>query len=135
MFTLTKSFTIAASHCITGHPKCGRMHGHNYKIEIEIGSPILNENGMLIDFSNLKTIIEKTLKKYDHKHLGVLPFGWTSNPDHVMELPFDLTTAENLARYWGTELLTDIRPLRLLRVNVFESEQSMASWIPPLEEE
>jgi 6-pyruvoyltetrahydropterin/6-carboxytetrahydropterin synthase len=106
------------------------MHGHNYQIEIEIGSEKLNEKGMLIDFADLKKILADTLGVYDHMHLGVIPDGWSSNTNHVIPLPFNLTTAENLAKHWGQEVQEKIKPLKLVKICVYESSSSKASWIP-----
>lgn len=44
--------------------KCLRIHGHSYKVEIEIWGD-LNENGMIFDFNHLSEII----KGFDHKVL------------------------------------------------------------------
>lgn len=70
--TITKEFHFSASHQLfnleAGHP-CGRMHGHNYIIKIELkGSP--NKIGFIQDYNDLKSIknwIDDTL---DHKHLN-----------------------------------------------------------------
>ena len=130
MYILSKKYDFSASHVIKGHVKCGRMHGHNYLIEIFVGYENLNDQGMVIDFGDLKKIMDSVLGKNDHMHLGAIPDGWTANPDHVIPLPFEITTAENLAKYWGELIQEKIFPLKLIRIEVHETPTSMAIWVP-----
>ena len=60
--------TIAAAHMLVRHDKCARIHGHNYKIELEVEGE-LNENDMVIDFGLFKSNVITMLKKFDHKIL------------------------------------------------------------------
>lgn len=130
MYILSKKYNFSASHIIKDHPKCGRMHGHNYMVEVFVGSETLDQQGMVIDFGDLKKILDKSFSKYDHMHLGTIPEGWTANPDHVITLPFEKTTAENLAKFWGMEIQKAVKPLKLVRIEVHETPDSMAIWIP-----
>lgn len=130
MHLLTKSYNLSASHCLKGHIKCGRMHGHNYQIDVVIGSELVNDQGMVIDFGNLKKILNEILSPYDHRHLGTIPDGWQANKEHVISLPFEHTTAENLAEYWGKKIQDKIKPLKLIELSVHETPSSKATWIP-----
>jgi 6-pyruvoyltetrahydropterin/6-carboxytetrahydropterin synthase len=59
---------ISASHQLKGDiytEKCKSLHGHNYKIHIELSCSEL-KNGMVIDFGEVKSIVDK----YDHKNLN-----------------------------------------------------------------
>jgi 6-pyruvoyltetrahydropterin/6-carboxytetrahydropterin synthase len=57
---------IDCAHFLPGHPKCGTLHGHTYRIEIIIeGEP---RNGMVLDFADLKQAAREVLQKYDHRH-------------------------------------------------------------------
>jgi 6-pyruvoyltetrahydropterin/6-carboxytetrahydropterin synthase len=52
------------AHFLPGHPKCGRLHGHTYTIEVVVeGEP---SNGMVIDFADLKSAVREILARYDH---------------------------------------------------------------------
>jgi 6-pyruvoyltetrahydropterin/6-carboxytetrahydropterin synthase len=56
MYTITKRFAFSASHIIGGlsvdHP-CGRLHGHNYGVEVSLQLPTLNAAGFVRDFHEL----------------------------------------------------------------------------------
>ncbi len=69
-YILTKHFWIACAHQVYGAGKCGRIHGHNYKITFCIEGTQLDEKQMLIDYRDVKQTIEK---KYDHHLLNDFP--------------------------------------------------------------
>ncbi|HEX4997086.1 MAG TPA: 6-carboxytetrahydropterin synthase [Terriglobia bacterium] len=56
---------IDCAHFLPGHSKCGTLHGHTYKIEIVVEGPV--KDGMVIDFSDLKTVVREILATYDHR--------------------------------------------------------------------
>ncbi len=43
---------IDCAHFLPGHPKCGQLHGHTYKVEVTIEGE--QTGGMVIDFNELK---------------------------------------------------------------------------------
>jgi queuosine biosynthesis protein QueD len=57
--------TIAAAHFVqTTKSQCNNLHGHNWRVEVEING-IIKEDGMVIDFIDIKRIINQL----DHKFL------------------------------------------------------------------
>lgn len=67
MFYLTKVFRVACGHRLRKHKGlCKNLHGHNLKIEVTVARDSLNENDMVIDFSDLKTIVNNVLVHWDH---------------------------------------------------------------------
>ena len=76
MTTVTKIYTFEASHNLPHHKgACHNLHGHSYKLEVTVGGSINSDHespqcGMIIDFKNLKDIIEKVAGKYDHSYLN-----------------------------------------------------------------
>lgn len=66
--SITKSFSFDASHYLPFHEKrCKFLHGHTYHMEITLNGPILPNSGMVIDFGDLKQIVnEEILDKFDH---------------------------------------------------------------------
>ena len=62
-------FKFSAAHLLPGHSKCGRMHGHNYVVDVAIEKET-NENGMIVDFIEVKKDIREFLNQHlDHKLL------------------------------------------------------------------
>ncbi len=55
---------IDSAHFLPGHAKCGRLHGHTYRVEVIIEGE--NKSGMIMDFADLKQTLRETLQQYDH---------------------------------------------------------------------
>jgi 6-pyruvoyltetrahydropterin/6-carboxytetrahydropterin synthase len=55
---------IDCAHFLPGHPKCGRLHGHTYKVELIIEGE--TRGGMVLDFAELKQIARGVFAEYDH---------------------------------------------------------------------
>ena len=106
MYYLKKSIEISASHQLNlpYESKCNNLHGHNWHINIYCKSKKLNENGMVLDFTHIKTNV---MDKLDHKYLN-----------DILDFP---TTAENLAK-WICEQVGD----KCYKVEVEESDGNLA---------
>ncbi len=70
---ITKQFSFETGHALYGYDgKCKNVHGHSYKLDVTvIGSPITDNSnvkyGMVIDFSDLKKIVEEEIVNvFDH---------------------------------------------------------------------
>jgi len=120
---------FSAAHFITyAGDVCERLHGHNYHVYAELHGP-LDENRYVIDFILLRDALQKIVDGLDHCVL--LPTGhptirvkeqtggdggevvathgkrrWVFPRRDCVLLPVANTTAELLARYIATELLT-----------------------------
>ena len=79
---------IDCAHFLPGHPRCGQVHGHTYRVEVMIEGET-REGGMVLDFSDLKTLTREVLQKYDHRH-------WND----VLESP----TVENICELLSNQL-------------------------------
>jgi 6-pyruvoyltetrahydropterin/6-carboxytetrahydropterin synthase len=101
-----------AAHYIERHAgKCSRLHGHTWKICVWIkgDDSLLDTNGILWDFGNLKEITDR----YDHQTLNEIIPG---NP-----------TAELLVKD-VYERLKRMNTDLLFRVRVYENTVSRESW-------
>jgi 6-pyruvoyltetrahydropterin/6-carboxytetrahydropterin synthase len=67
MYRIEKRFTIAGGHRLSKHKgRCFSLHGHNYAVLVGIKSPKLDENDMVIDFTDLKKHVNEILDPLDH---------------------------------------------------------------------
>jgi 6-pyruvoyltetrahydropterin/6-carboxytetrahydropterin synthase len=123
MYELTVHEVFSAAHRLpnTGG-RCERLHGHNWKVEIQVAAEELNDVGMVLDFHELRKALHAVLDELDHSFLNELPAFQQSLP-----------TAENLARYIHGGLAGRLPAprVRLARVRVWESEDSAASYSEP----
>jgi len=69
MYTVAREFEFSAAHRVEGHPKCGRLHGHNYKVIVETNSDIIPSDGMLIDYGILKEVVQPLIDAMDHRYI------------------------------------------------------------------
>jgi len=70
---IAREFRFEAAHFLPDHPKCGKVHGHSYRLVVAIEGPV-RKDGMVLDFSELKDHVEKTvLDKVDHRLLNDIP--------------------------------------------------------------
>ena len=118
--TIIKSFSAAHLLAQIGG-KCEELHGHNFKVEVTVASPNLNESGLLIDFRIVKKWLSVILDQMDHKHLNELPCFAGINP-----------SAENIAKYIYTSMGTKATgsQVRIARIKVWESENAAVTYIP-----
>jgi 6-pyruvoyltetrahydropterin/6-carboxytetrahydropterin synthase len=86
--------SFSAAHFLRDYEgPCARMHGHDYKVEVEIASHTLLPNGLAIDASDIKRELEKLIAYVDHRCLNDLPPFTEMNP-----------SAENIAGWFFEEL-------------------------------
>ena len=88
-------------------------------MEITVGAPDLNSEGILIDFRLVKKWLKEILDEMDHQHLNELPFFQGKNP-----------SSENIAYYVYKALQPKVKEaaVKVLRVKVWESENSVVSY-------
>ncbi|MDC1011776.1 6-carboxytetrahydropterin synthase [Flavobacteriaceae bacterium] len=70
---ITKEFRFETGHALYGYDGlCKNVHGHSYKLSVTLlGTPITDPNhvkyGMVMDFSDLKKIVNETIvTPFDH---------------------------------------------------------------------
>ena len=114
-YEIQKEFHFSASHQLKGLPEghqCGRLHGHNYKVIIVLGSNELNEHGFVVDYGELKPFKKYIDDHLDHRHLnGIFHFQ---------------TTAENLAKFLY-KLAKNMWP-EVIEVRVSETPKTWATY-------
>lgn len=95
-----REFTFESAHKLPnvapGH-KCGRLHGHSYRVEVHVLGEVGAESGWVQDFGDIKVAFKPLEDQLDHNYL---------NEIEGLENP----TSENLAR-WIWARLADSLPL------------------------
>jgi len=68
-----KEFTFESAHRLphvpAGH-KCGRLHGHSFRLAIYLEGPVDAHTGWIRDFSEIKTIFKPIYEQLDHNYLN-----------------------------------------------------------------
>ncbi len=110
MLTITRKLEFDAGHRIPDHKsQCRNLHGHRYTLEITLIGQVIeqegsSDNGMIMDFSDVKSLAKEHLVDvWDHAFLvyekdqAVRTFLATI-PDHKTVIIDQIPTVENLAR-------------------------------------
>ncbi len=103
MYKVSKEIHFCYGHRLLNYDgKCAHPHGHNGKIVIELEAAKLDGRGMVVDFGDVKDIVQKWVdEQLDHKMIlkkedslvGVLK--GMKEPYFLMD---ENPTAENLAK-------------------------------------
>lgn len=141
MFYLTKIFHFEAAHALNGYDgKCRNIHGHSYELRVTVKGMPLNEpgnpkNGMVIDFHDLKQIVnQEVVDKLDHAFIvgNNMPKDFVEitkrDFDKVVELPYQPTSENMLADF--AERIKKRLPqhVELYSVTLQETRDNIAEW-------
>ena len=94
MFIIEVGTEISSAHRLPKtRGKCEDIHGHNWKVRVQVKSNQLNQEDMAINFFDLEKHLQEMTKQLDHKYLNDLP-------------PFAYVqpTAETIAYFIYTEM-------------------------------
>jgi 6-pyruvoyltetrahydropterin/6-carboxytetrahydropterin synthase len=119
-YTLKVLAEFAAAHQLRGYPgNCSRMHGHNWKVEVEVTGTKLDDVGMVTDFKIMKRAAREVAERLDHFYLNdIAPFD-TINP-----------TAENLAAWFYREVgaLLNNEHAQVSAVTLWETDRACVTY-------
>lgn len=111
---ISKEFRFEAAHRLPnvheGH-KCGRIHGHSFKARITVAGPLDERLGWVLDFADLKEIVEPYIAMMDHNYL---------NDIEGLENP----TSENVALWLVHKIQPRLRNVQLKSISVSETCES-----------
>lgn len=120
MYELTISTEFCAAHAIVLQGQREPLHGHNWRVQVVVGGPQLDPDGLLVDFHLVERVLRETVAGWDNRNLNETP-------------PFDRInpTAEQVARAIG-ERIGDVLPpgVRLVSSSVTEAPGCRATWRP-----
>ena len=119
-YTMKILTDFSAAHLLRDYDgPCSRLHGHNWKVEVNVSCRELNEIGMGVDFSDIKAAAKTLIEKMDHRNLNDIP-------------PFDKInpTAENLSAYFYKVLSKELNDARVAAKNVtiWETDRACVSY-------
>lgn len=107
---------FASAHTLRDYPgSCSRMHGHNWKVELEAVATRLDSTGMGIDFKEMKRVANEVGDELDHRYLNDLEPFKNVNP-----------TAENIAAYMYKEISGRLNTdtVKVTAVTLWETERA-----------
>lgn len=107
---------FASAHTLRDYPgACSRMHGHNWKLELEVVATTLDDVGMGIDFKQMKTAANEVGDRLDHRYLNDLEPFTEINP-----------TAENIAAHMYREIAAKLNSdtIRVAAVTLWETDRA-----------
>jgi 6-pyruvoyltetrahydropterin/6-carboxytetrahydropterin synthase len=115
-YTLTVMTEFASAHSLRDYPgDCRRLHGHNWKVEVEVTATELDQLGMAVDFKEIKAVSRRAAGELDHRYLNEIP-------------PFDQVnpTAENIAAHLFERISADLNnaQVKVSAVTLWETERA-----------
>jgi 6-pyruvoyltetrahydropterin/6-carboxytetrahydropterin synthase len=124
MFQVSVEETFSSGHALRGYKgKCENPHGHNYRVQVTLAGPKLDNIGLLVDFTELKRVLRGIIAGLDHQFLNDLDAFKALNP-----------SAENLAKYFYDETHRQLTTLPdgagITEVTVWETDTASAQFRP-----
>ena len=111
---------FAAAHQLRDYPGvCSRLHGHNWKVEVDVVASQLDKVGMGLDFADIKSATRELIGTLDHRNLNdLVPFD-TVNP-----------TAENIAAHLYQRLSKELNDERVKvdAITIWETERACVTY-------
>lgn len=137
---VTKEFRFEGAHALQDYDgKCRHIHGHSYSLFVTVmGKPVDSlkhpKSGMVIDFSELKRIVNETIiEPFDHalilRNDSALVEEIAEAYSNVVVVDFQ-PTCENLAVYFAHTIKGNLpSDVRLFSVKLYETPTSFVEWI------
>ena len=120
MFRLAVKSEFSAAHSLREYKgKCESLHGHNWKVEAVVVAGKLHNAGLVLDFHEIKKLLNESLEELDHKHINELKYFKKVNP-----------TSENLAQYIFNKISSRLPKgiCKLKELTVWESDNCSATY-------
>lgn len=137
MYYLKTEHTFDSAHFLKDYDgKCRNLHGHCWRIVIEIKARNLSEEtqtrGMIVDFSSLKSALKDLCDEFDHCLIyekdSLLPEtvqAFAKENFKTIEVPFR-PTAENFSKYFFARISK--KGFAVHRVEVYETAKNCAAY-------
>ena len=123
---IRKQFKAEIAHRLVSaySRKCSSIHGHSYIFEVMLEGEDLNDDGMLMDFGELKSKIGHLFDAWDHSFMFYAKDRLASlykamleiEPIRLIEVDYN-PTAENMAHHIFRACLEEGLPVHSVRVH------------------
>ena len=137
MYYLKSEHSFDSAHFLTNYEgKCRNIHGHRWRVIVEIMSATLNKegqlDGMIVDFSKLKKDLKAEVDYFDHALIiekgSLKPSTLTALIEeafHVVEVDFR-PTAERFSKYFYDKMTS--KGYQVKSATVYETPTNSASY-------
>lgn len=71
-----REFSFEAAHRlphVAESHKCGRLHGHSYRVTVHVEGEVGPQTGWVMDFGDVKAVFEPVRGELDHYYLNEIP--------------------------------------------------------------
>lgn len=121
MYRIKVKRSFSSAHRLRGYKgKCENLHGHNWDVEVTAGSFRLDKLGMVLDFGDLKKIVDDVIVGLDHICLNDHPYFKKINP-----------SSESLSRFFFDQVRKRLpRGVKLFEVAIAETPNNVAVYTP-----
>lgn len=138
---VTREFTFEMAHVLRNYDgPCRNVHGHSYRLFVTISGVPVNDknnpkNGMVMDFTDLKTIIiREIVNVFDHA--AVVSKDFDNEKIKMFKETFGNTvivdyqpTCENLVSDFAMKIVRQLpENIRLHSLKLYETAKSYAEW-------
>lgn len=119
-YTMKILTDFAAAHLLRDYEGvCSRLHGHNWKVEVQVTTTLLDDIGMGMDFKVIKDATRELIGRLDHRNLNDIP-------------PFDKLnpTAENISAYLYSELSKALNAdgIKVSAITLWETDRASVTY-------
>ena len=131
---VAQTFRWEMGHRLPYHQRgCRNLHGHSYKLIVEIEGVPAENDGIVLDFFEIRDIVQPAINKLDHSFMcsqddDLLKTFFKNTDFKVVYVDF-YSTAENIALYFIkllSEKLKSHKNLTAVTVRVYETEKEYA---------
>ena len=114
MYKINVTASFPGAHLLKHYDgACQNLHGHNWKVRVQLITSKVDEVGMAIDFKIVKDHLNALIEQFDHKFLNDIHYFSEQNP-----------TSENIARviYEQLQKTLDNNSINVNEVEIWESD-------------
>jgi len=137
MYILKSEHSFDSAHFLSEYKgKCANIHGHRWKVEVEVQSETLTKGGqlegMVIDFGDLKRDVKSMADSYDHALIVQIGSMRDETLNCIKQDGFKVilvdfrTTAENFAKFFFKQMKD--KGYNVKRTTVYETPNNSASY-------